>query len=953
MSQDKMFDVFPVRFDFKKGEMANEEKLSGVIKHIDIGFDNLTEVIGDPWDIQQHNWNSSIQKLSLENLGQPNLARIIGPSDWISPGGGDFSKSSSAILTLKANRSNWILGYPLVKISTSIMPNSSSSNLAPLSWGTDIAVTRDTDQVLATRKTSISGVIEDGDFYVDFYKGTIVSYKQTSSEIRLSISNLNRLASGIPWGTHNVIPTWNETTNLCNLVHVSTDESMSEYILNLPVVTTSPRTGSSGIEISGGSYTNWLPDVNWNSIPGATSNYTLPPSLTNQMSIGDEIPEGFILLWDEVLGRVTPGIISIKYRAVQSLAIETPPGWLNAGSNYRIITVGTSLSEAVSYLLTAQRYDTHTGVLNTAKLGYSIPLSHRDLEGRYTDDTGSSSSLVSPAFRFRESSYATNCHPQYLHRYGYMSSDLNGNSGNAMRGNIVFSGVETVDHEFPVGTTKTTSGNYTSTYGISFGSGTTTATRLRFDGGEGFTSWVDSGSTGPAKRFAFGLKEVGASPVNDRSEETYGALAISPWYGTPLYLRGQSSGPTNSEEHFGGVLGFDLGRNSELNYIKLVPGYRESATWHKKHLPARLNQSSYTAASINPCMPLLDYSICAEQVREFRFRGGAYIPTATNLNNSLGGSATRSDASAITELLGYYTSPGMVGADFFNCYGNAIFFSEGGSGQKTSFTDNSKTWLDSAFVTDPWTSFYATGQFNSSMPTGLYYHPYSSNTLHGHRFIFSLYDTALDSFTQPLNFGDRTGFEYASNLGGNIRFSTRIEDGQTEGGGILLIAGATRKTAMDDILLSDISSYTNKIQLWADDDITIRTSTDLYLIATEEISCTSSLNFDIHASTSFNVTAPITTITSSTSITIDSPTLFFEDVDTRLKNGNTTYSFVDITSSNARIGYNNTGVYRSVVNCSNIGVEISVGTGADIRFTGLTVNTGTLMLLNGVLYCNP
>jgi hypothetical protein len=63
---------------------------------------------------------------------------------------------------------------------------------------------------------------------------------------------------------------------------------------------------------------------------------------------------------------------------------------------------------------------------------------------------------------------------------------------------------------------------------------------------------------------------------------------------------------------------------------------------------------------------------------------------------------------AVNEFHGHFTSPGMVGADFFNVYSNAIFFSETGDGKTTSFTSRGDDWMDGATDT----------------PTGIFYSPY-------------------------------------------------------------------------------------------------------------------------------------------------------------------------------------------------------------------------------------
>lgn len=942
MSEDKMLDVFPVLFDFIAGELPDEEKLSGLVKHVNIAFDDVTEVIGDPWDIQQHSWNSTSQKLSLERLGQTSLARLIGSSDWVSPGGGDFSSSSSVTLDLKPNKNNWIIGYPLVKINTAIDQKSDATSLTPLVWGTDIHVTRDNKNVLVTRKTSPTLVAQDGDFYVDFYKGTIVSYKQATTYIRLTFENFNALTAGAPWGTHNVIPTWEESSSLCSVSLVSTSGSSSIYTLSLPTVERVPRVYSGGKLISGGSYTNWLPDTQFYYNPGQLSQYKLPLSLTKEMSDGDIIPEGFVILWDETLGRAVPSITSIKYKTTSSLTIETPPGWLNEGASYRILTAGTSLSEAVSYLMTSQRYDTHTGITNSAKLGYSIPLSHRDLEGRYTDDVTFISGVNKDYFKFSESIYATNQHPQYLHRAGYLSSDMGGNTSNAMRGHLVFSGTLEDDGTFPMGQSKTESGCYTGTPGICFGSGYTSSqngsARINFYGGQGLTDWEDAGSTGAAKRFGFGLQETGALPSSARSEETYGALTYSPWYGTPLYLRGQGWGADS--DYWGAVLGFDLGRNAEMNYIKLLPGYRDS-TFDVPHLPARIDQAAWATGVHTANMPGLGLSVCAEQTREFRVRGVSYVADALYDTKSLGGSVTRADDSAIDEFKHYFTSPGIIGADFINCYGNAIFFSDQGDGTKTSFTEYGKIWLDNNLAdASAWTGYYETGQFNPNMPIGLYYLPYSADVVYSHRFLFSISDTIETGyFSQPLTFGDRTGFEYVSNLGGNVRLSTRPEAGE-DGGGIVFAAGATSKESVDTNISGDVNYYDEVIALRADNSLSFSSVNNIFLSSASILfSAGDSIGFSDTLSFPVGVTATITGVGNFNA----SSNLILKSGDEGLiVSSSTSSSF--ISQYGMKLGVDSsTGSY---VRITESGIDLNVSSGGKIRLliNNLPVTSGNVVV---------
>ncbi|MCK4260729.1 MAG: hypothetical protein KAX49_17255, partial [Halanaerobiales bacterium] len=87
MSADHFADVFPDILDFVKGEQPTAAKFNGMAQLIDGAFADITEGIGDPWDTQGHTCIGGDFTLSPKNLAQASLARIIGPSDYLSPSG--------------------------------------------------------------------------------------------------------------------------------------------------------------------------------------------------------------------------------------------------------------------------------------------------------------------------------------------------------------------------------------------------------------------------------------------------------------------------------------------------------------------------------------------------------------------------------------------------------------------------------------------------------------------------------------------------------------------------------------------------------------------------------------------------------------------------------------------------------------------------------------------------
>jgi len=733
MSRDQMEDVFPIEFNFKQGEQPTAAKLNGLVKFTDSAFSRVTQAVGDPWDAANPPHTSA---LSLEKLSQASIARILGPSDYASPLGGCWNEqmTTTVEVTLEENKNSWTLGYPLVEVSTPVTEKSTSvsSFVTKLSWGSDIVVTTDPDGVLSDIKSSIDEVVSDGDFYVDFYTGTITAYSSSSSSIILTISNLHMLGAGVPWGTHNVIPNWEETT-LCNLAEISSTATTTTYTLTLPTVSRSPRYDSSPIKMGKKPEEVDDYDSSWSAnVPNVSSNYRLPKALIDGYTSDSEIPEGYILLYYEDNERIIPSsLITFYYLNENSLNIVTSKDYLTEGSSYRLFTSGTSLAEAVSHLLQVQRNNNHVGLTANPTISYTVPLSHGSMDNLYTGDLDASATDVH-RFKFTKSNYETNCHPQYLHRYGWMENDKpsddseKGNSGNAMRGNIVFSGN---NDDMYVGVWNK-SGNWTSTYGIMWGGGDQNSgygnTELSFQGGEDVATWVPGD---PPQRFPFVSSHTGGS-----DSDRYGALTYRPWYGTPLYLRGRNPSAVVD----GAMLGFDLARQGELNYIKLFPGYR--STYDPVHQCANTGQTATTALYITPGLSGASFErLAAEQVREFRFRGIPYLSSATNTDNSIG------DGLGSSEFEHSFVSPGMVGADFFNVYSNAIFFSDDGDGSRTSFTEHGKNWLDTG-----------TGTY---VPSGIYYIPNNGGTAARFSFV-TQEDSTTASGDDMFQVGSAHGLRY-------------------------------------------------------------------------------------------------------------------------------------------------------------------------------------------------
>lgn len=806
-TKDQMQDVFPIEFNFVEGEQPDGVKFTGWRKQTDAAFARITRAIGDPWEYNTHSGGSgpSNYHLSPSRLAQASLARIIGPADYASPQGGCWNEAitGSVVVTLDANRNSWRLGFPLKKkISTDMSPAPSdgySSFLTDLVFDTDIILQTPTTSpagefLKVNRQDTLEKIAEAGDWHIDFDKGIITTYSFLTAEVSFEISNINMLGPGTPWGTANIIPSWSETVNLCNCTGSGTS-----WTITLPTVESAPR---QGISISG-------PEATYDQTTiGAGSQYRLPYSLTSSLSAGDEIPEGFMYLWDDRTNRILP-LITFSYIDEYSVALTTPDSWLDESSNYRIIITGTSLAENVNYLLSVVRDNVHSGLSNSQNgntILFTNPISHDDLTDLYT---GTNTTVDAYSYRFVKSSIPTNPHPQYLHRYGYIAGD-NANTNNAMRGNLVIAGLyDSTSDTYPIGAGPT-GGCGTETYALSFGGNFTTSgvAAIKFEGG------IDSDTE---DQLAFGLAPVGLSGLST----AYGALSIYQYYGTPLYLRGYGS----TSNHFhGGSIAFDLKRNRELNYIKLIAGYRsDSATYDVVNLPATLFGGATGVLNITPG---LSARLMDAQVREFRFRACSYNASASNTGIESSGDFSK-----------HFTSPSIVGTDWLNLYSNAIFFSETGNGKSTSFTKNGHDWL------------YGGGDY----PVGLYYKPNTSN-LYNNTATTKTYSGSFE-FIVPVN-SIRENVVLFSGAHSYIRaFSTvnstvpesyiYIDDGTLSGYGIRL------NTRSNSIYLSsgknmDIYTSAGEINLTSNSgdinisangsyDISLTSGQDLYISAADDI----------------------------------------------------------------------------------------------------------------------
>lgn len=842
-TRDRMQDVFPIEFSFARGEQPHSEKLTKWAQLEELAFQRIVGAIGDPSDYSVHvNASSSRYDLSWEKLQQTSLARFSGPSSIVSPMGNNLAEPMGSItMKLDSGRNSWRLGFPLIKAASAshvFTPQSYSTAITSIDLDADISLeyfggaTPVTE--MTTRKADIRDVEEDGDYHINYATGTVTTYTSLSADVNLIIAadTLHFFSAGAPWTTHNVIPDWKDpSTAGVTVAYVSDAGGVYNYTITLPNVDKTPRTGTGSTYGAPYGFGTELESYSAFTSPAEDSQYRFPMALLVGAEAGDIVPEGFLYLYDNDTESIIPLttftlVASGSVVDPHSLAVAGPDLGIGStvpsinSSRYRIITVGASLADQVSYLMSVVRDNCHVGLssgtTSATSLSYTSPLSHDSLVDRYSVANAPSVSGADNLYHFKESNYPTNSHPQYLHRSGYMENDHEGNDANAMRGHLVFCQYDDDNDDY---ISKIAGGSQThNTFGVVFGGsnhteGSTENSRISWEGAYGLNDW----SSGPADRFGFSLSGLGSSSP---SSGNYGAVTHTPLGNSPLYLRGAYSG---TSDYTGAVLGFDLGRQSEMNYIKLFPAVR--VNFDVENAPAKTTENSAAYGTSLPVTPSLSNRLNYRQIREFRFRAAPYIEDPWNADDGLGAIFTghtttntydivsisaasksitiaESEASGdfkvgdtvvisgslagnngnkavtavasnpsgttvyvnettyneipisatiqtddVSEFDRYFTSPGMVGADFFNVYSNAIFFSDQGDGQYTSFTERGDDWLNDT---------------TADAPSGLYYYPQNplsptyGSTEKG-RYVFVQYGsvdgTAAPTTATPLEFG--------------------------------------------------------------------------------------------------------------------------------------------------------------------------------------------------------
>lgn len=442
MSQDKRKTVFPVSVGFVAGEQPNDRKLTGWGTQDKNAFTAIETSVGDLYDSNTHTGTSGgshSYDLSNRKLTITSLARVIGPASMLNPEYVTRHGTFTVTVTLGAFNTverHWYLPFPPRTYSAGVW---SDATVTP--GGTEAASFTD-------RKGAIDLVEENGDWYVDFDTGHVYSYRGVANGSTATLQyNCSLYPDLYEEASFNVIPDFNESTALCTIASSGTGYTVDCPFMLRTVDNTSSLAGSNfDLGRVGDTPAQLLSTIDLSLFLGALNTaaaddprdgnqITLPSVLRDNLASGDSIPEGFVLLYDENTDSLVEGC-TFEYRSATQVFVQPPAGTsLAIGSTrYRLITVGTSLANAVKTVATRFRQHRHDGVNGDS------PISHLSLLDRYPSyDVRPGSANAKNTFYESGMGAYVNPHPQYLHRLGYSASDATtpSNSGNAMRGDLV------------------------------------------------------------------------------------------------------------------------------------------------------------------------------------------------------------------------------------------------------------------------------------------------------------------------------------------------------------------------------------------------------------------------------------------------------------------------------------------------------------------------------------
>lgn len=398
-----------VLVSFVDGESPSPAKLNSITAQMKNAATNLEKAVGDIHNDSYPYTTSSTTSLNtkwgtkrtsnnpLSNAGYrfldvANLGRITGPASSMNP--------------------RMLGGTSTITEDIPVGVHEFALRL-PISGTVSITNPSFADTALRTLAPSAVGLLSSGDYYVE-PNGRVWCIDATEGGTATYTTNPNKYAGGMNHSnaSFNVIPDPNQIEAGGNGVSIGALDGQGRYPVSLPLIThQQSNIGGDSVEL----------DEN---DPNYHKQLTLPGVLSNNLSAGDVIPDGFLYLKDETTKKVYTDAIyyfdSSTAILVGNLSLTDEIG---AGHTFSIITIGNDIATSID--------DLRLKTFHTHDRTFGEPYVTIDNVALINKEAGASGVFV-------RSQIPGNFAPQYLHRDGFRSlADINANDNNAMRGDIL------------------------------------------------------------------------------------------------------------------------------------------------------------------------------------------------------------------------------------------------------------------------------------------------------------------------------------------------------------------------------------------------------------------------------------------------------------------------------------------------------------------------------------
>lgn len=427
---DKLKSGVSVVPEFVAGEQPSAAKFTAIGAQNKLGLALLEEAVGDLWaeswpysaDSNTHltmQWprnffsgNAAVDSVAKGSaLDIPNLARLIGPASRLNP----YTLSGTSNI-----------------VDEPIPPYVNSFTLRYVPSNTPVFTGAGT--VLSNLVSSLTAVQASGDYYVNISTGTYYCYDDTLAGMSVTYETDPAARAGgaaYSGARFNVIPDSSQIeAGSTEKIGISGPAADGSYTLTMPLVTHQQATLFNLT-------TALLPAYD----PNTSRRIELPKVLSDNLSTGDVIPDGFIYLKNYSTGEVYRDATYV-YLDVDSIKVFGAdlgqPADYNS-EDWQIVTVGTDITTSLSDAQRKIHAHSHNGAHGESRIAI------QDLI-----DITKTGGVSGP---FVPSELPGNIIPQYLHRDGYRTGydDANANDRNAMRGNLVFSNTGVAGDRFSSG----------------------------------------------------------------------------------------------------------------------------------------------------------------------------------------------------------------------------------------------------------------------------------------------------------------------------------------------------------------------------------------------------------------------------------------------------------------------------------------------------------------------